>query len=195
MRRRYLNLCFFLIAISVIISACGGGSTSSSSSTAGSGSHEGNESASGSSGGRLTGLNAEGKRLANFGEEAEAAEREAASKALEANLSARASEDWVGQCASLSVALHKEIAERSELIIGKKGNGSCPKGLELEAEPFPKSVLKNPMTGPIDALRVEGRQAYALFRGTGNKDYGMPMVNEDGDWKVTQLTTIELGKG
>jgi hypothetical protein len=136
----------------------------------------------------------EGNEVATFGQEAAADEREAASKVLEENLSARAAEDWSKQCASLSARLTAELLERVELIMGKKEAGGCPKALELEAEPISPSVLKNPMTGPIDELRVEGPKAYALFTGTGNKEYGMPMVSEGGEWKVDSLTTIELSE-
>jgi hypothetical protein len=166
----------FLVAVSalLVLSACGGDSSSSQSTPS-----EGQP---------------ESSRLSSFGQEAGSDEREAASRVLEENLRARAAEDWPAQCASLSASLTKEIVERAELITAKKGAGSCAKGLELEAEPVPASVLKDPMTGPIDALRVEGKKAYALFHGAGNMGYAMPMVEEGGRWKVGQLTTIELGK-
>jgi hypothetical protein len=48
------------------------------------------------------------------------------------------------------------------------------------------------MTGPIDALRVEGDRGYALYHGTKGKDYVMAMKKEDDEWKVSSLTESEL---
>jgi hypothetical protein len=134
----------------------------------------------------------DGNPFVDFGQEARAVEREAASKVLRENLRARANEDWSGQCSSLSAGLAKNLAERDELITGEKGGGSCAEGLELEAEPLPSSVLEDPMTGPIEALRVEGNKAHALFRGVEDKDYGMPMIKEDSEWRVSKLTTLQI---
>jgi hypothetical protein len=188
MNLRALLSLLLAIAITIAVSACGGGSSTSSSSAD---STSPNSTASKSE----SIAEAESKHVLSFGHEAEADERDAASKVLEENLRARAGKDWSGQCNSLSARLSKELVERAELISGKHGKGTCAKGLELEAEPVSPSVLKDPMTGPIDVLRVEGPKAYALFQGSEGKEYGMPMAKEGDAWKVDQLTTIEIVKG
>jgi hypothetical protein len=48
------------------------------------------------------------------------------------------------------------------------------------------------MTGPIDALRVKGDEGNALYHGTGNSDFAMPMKKENGEWKVGALLPIKL---
>ena len=127
-------------------------------------------------------------KLVEFGEEADTAEREEASAVLEENLDARAAGDWKGQCASLAAKGIEEVEKAS----GIKGN--CPKGIEKMAQPLvqTKAIRANTMTEPIAALRVEGGEAFALFHGAAGVNYAMPMVQENGEWKVGALQTQRL---
>jgi hypothetical protein len=128
-------------------------------------------------------------RIPLFGREADAGEREAASRVLEQNLRARASHDWAGQCATLTVNLKKGFGERAAYYkVGK----SCAAGLGYEAKAAPQSVLANPMSGPVVALRVKGDKGYALFRGTLGEAHAMPLKMEHGAWRVAEVKTIEL---
>ena len=129
----------------------------------------------------------EGK-IPNFGEEANAAEREAASTVLEENLMARAAGDWAGQCATLSAAAIKVIKE----TVPPGEAGSCAEAIKTEAEPLERTqaLRANTMTEPIAALRVKGSKGYALYHGTKDAAYAMPMEKEGGQWKVSALVTV-----
>jgi len=166
-----------VLAIAVAIAGCGGGSSSEASEAAGSKSF----------------LKPGSKnKIAKFGEEADAEEREAASEVLEENLEARAAGDWAQQCASLTQGeikkLEKENNERGE------AQGTCAKDLAYQGEPksVTASLRENTMTGPIDALRVKGNKAYALWHGPKGKDYAMPMEKVGDQWKVDDVVTEEL---
>jgi hypothetical protein len=129
---------------------------------------------------------------ATFGEEASAKERVAASKVLEENLQAREDGDWAVQCATLSQPATSEV-KQGAAAQGVAGGG-CAKELAGRAKPLKRSapLRENTMTGPIDALRFKGSNAYALFHGTGGRDYAMPMEKVDGEWKVGAILTEEL---
>jgi hypothetical protein len=131
-------------------------------------------------------------KIPKFGEEADEEEREAASAVLSENLTARASGDWAKQCATLAKGAVEEV-EEGAAAQGLKGGG-CAKELESRAQPLSqtKSIRANPMTGPIDALRVKGDRGYALFHGTEGNDYFVPMENVDGEWKVDSIFTEVL---
>jgi hypothetical protein len=126
--------------------------------------------------------------VAKFGKEAAPAEREAASNILEESLQARADGEWEAQCSTLAAPIIKGV-EKTGSALGA-GDG-CPAALEAQAKPAPESVRANPMTGPIDVLRVGGNRGFALFHGTKGKDYVIPLLREGGEWKVASLVTEE----
>lgn len=129
-------------------------------------------------------------KIATFGEEADSDEREAASEVLEENLEAREAGEWAKQCSSLSAGRLKQIEKNS--LLGPEAN--CAEDIKSFAEPLPESkeARENTLEGSIDALRVKGDKAYALYHGKDGKDYAMPMRMEDGEWKVGSLTTTEI---
>lgn len=130
-------------------------------------------------------------KIPKFGEEADEEEREAASEVLEENLQARAAADFETQCSSLTPEAVKEV--ENEAALRNPGPG-CEKNLTVLAEPLPETqkIRANTMTGPIDALRIKGDQAWALYHGAKGKDYAMKMVKEDDEWKVDNVATVEL---
>jgi hypothetical protein len=179
--------------MAMLVVGCGGsGGDSSSATTSSSNETESSESSKSSDGSNSEpsaefageGPNAE---LVTFGKESDVAEREAASEVLEENLEARAAGDWEAQCLTLAEPIVKGI-ERSA---GGTGAG-CAKSLEVQASSAPESILANPMTEPIAALRVGGIRGFALFHGANGKDYVMPLLKEGSEWKVASLTTEEV---
>lgn len=130
-------------------------------------------------------------KIATFGQEADSDEREAASEVLEENLQARAAGDWSTQCSSLSAKAIKKVAE-NPAAEGIKGG--CAKQLEAQGVPLneTKAIRANTMKGPIAALRIKGKKAYALYHGTKGVDYAMSMEKEGDEWKVASLTTEEI---
>jgi hypothetical protein len=166
---------------------CGGGSssTSDSSSTADSDSTAASKSAESESSAAepskefLSG--GKNGKLAKIGKESSAAEREAASRALEKSLNAREAGDWKTQCETLSASAVEQIEQASALTPGT----SCAKALEAQAGSLPPFARANTMTGPIDAFRInEGFNGFAFYHGTQGRDYVIPLIKQGGEWKV-----------
>ena len=130
-------------------------------------------------------------KIPRFGEEADEEEREAASAVLEENMAAREAHDLEPQCSSLTAGAIKRAEE--EAAFREPGPG-CEPNLEELGTPWSitKEIRENTMTGPIDALRVKGDRAWALYHGAKGKDYAVKMEKEDDEWKVDSLTTTEL---
>ncbi|MGC1165181.1 MAG: hypothetical protein WA862_03655 [Solirubrobacterales bacterium] len=129
--------------------------------------------------------------IQNFGEEADAAEVDAAGAALAGYLRARSEDDWAGQCAYLAaatVAPLEELAMRSPQIKGK----GCAAVLPALTAGAPKSTRANTMTAGIASLRFEGDRGFALYHGTRGVDYFVPMTREGGEWKVGALAPTEF---
>jgi hypothetical protein len=130
-------------------------------------------------------------KIAKFGEEASADEREAASEVLEENLEAREAGEWAKQCSSLTTGAVKRLQEENVERNFPKGN--CTESLSAQGETLgTEAVRENTMTGPIDALRVKGDRGYALYHGTEGKDYSMAMKKVNDEWKVDSLITEEI---
>jgi hypothetical protein len=182
---RRIALMAAAIAVLAAVVGCGGGSGSVSSdssadpATANSGSSK-----------EFIKPGSESNKYAEFGSEADAAEREAASRALSRSLQARAAGEWGVQCTTIATALIKEI-QGGNLV---PGNASCAKLLKALAEPLAstRKVRADTLDGTISVLRVKWTRAYALYHGSDQKNYAMPMKKEHGGWKVNSLQTTEL---
>jgi hypothetical protein len=140
-----------------------------------------------------------GDKYVTFGEEASAAEREAASKVLATNLKAREDAKFGIQCHTLDEAGQVEVQKALERIKAtyhkKYVPGPCVKELRELAEPLVDSEVgrTDTLSRPISALRIKATSAYALYHGNDKNDYAMPMENVGGRWEVSSLNPIKLG--
>jgi hypothetical protein len=167
-----------VFAISLVIAGCGGGSGGSVTDAS-----PGTEPSAQFL--KATGPN----ELVEFGTEASPAEREEANAVLEENLKARAAADFTEQCATLSAQTIKEVNYTAHVSATRKSEKGCGGKLRELATPLSKSreARKDRLDGPIPAMRIKGKQAYALFHGTDGKNWVMPMEKEDGEWRVAAL--------
>jgi hypothetical protein len=129
--------------------------------------------------------------IQNFGDEADAAEVEAANAVLSAYLQVRAKDDWATECtylAKTTVAPLERLASSSTQLKGK----GCAAILAALSSTTPASIRQNTLSGGIASLRVQGNRAFALYHGAKGVDYFVPMVKEDGEWKVGALAPSEF---
>jgi hypothetical protein len=126
--------------------------------------------------------------IAKFGREGSAEEREAANAVVVENLEAREDADFATQCETLTLALIKELNG------GRKSRSKCPRLLKELAEPLSKTkkIRTDTLSGSITALRVKGREGYALYHGNDGKNYALPLEKENGHWRVNSLQTTEI---
>jgi ABC-type phosphate transport system substrate-binding protein len=177
MRGRDLRVAFLLAALTLvlIVAGCGGGSSSSSGS-----SPEAEPSAQFL---RKKGSNT----IAEFGKEAAAAEREEANVVVTKSLKARQAADFKTQCETLSIGGIKGIP-------GAENRKGCPAALKTTATPLSasKEARTDTLDGPIVALRVKGKDGYALYHGNDGQDYAVPLEKENGAWMVGSVNTTEI---
>lgn len=175
-------LCAFAL-LALALAGCG----SSSSSTTGGGGTTAEQAPQTGRSSEFLGPKSENKQ-AKFGHEGSAAELEEVSEILEASLTAREEGDWAGQCATLSKSVKEFLANAP----GANKIGGCPAQLGTQGEKAPASVLKNNISEAVAAFRVNGKNGYALYHGTDQKDWAMPMDKEGDGWKVGALVAEEL---
>lgn len=126
-----------------------------------------------------------------FGEEADASEREAAAAALHNFLDARAEDDWAAACEYLSDATAESfarLAARAEFE-----DKSCGGVLENLTNPAAKQSLREEAEqADVGSLRMEGERAFVIYTGIRGTILAMPMANEGGAWKVASLAATPL---
>lgn len=127
----------------------------------------------------------------NFGEEADAAELDAAGTALANYLRARAEDDWAGQCRYLAQAARAPLEDLASSSPQLEGKG-CAAVLSGLMAGTPKSTRANTMTAGIASLRFEGDRGFALYHGAKGVDYFVSMVKEDGEWKAGAIAPTEF---
>lgn len=173
-----------LVAVGVVcvlvLSACGGGSSSSEGT--GSAAAEGGEPSAAFAG------KGENGELATAGTESSVQEREVASLVVEESLEARAAEDFAGQCETLAPELLEALEKRGSKGILKK---SCAESLEAMAKRAVPGSFKNTMVEPLAAMRVNGNLAFAFYHGAEGKNYVMLMEKDGTEWKVASLAEQE----
>lgn len=185
MQRRVPRIGFLLglLSLALVALGCGSGDSTSRSSSL-------SESAGGaelSAQFRTSDKHSLAYYAATYGKEASAEEREIVSDVVVKNLTAREDADFKAQCETLN---KHGIAE----VPGAKNHEDCPGALQKYAEPLPKTKAyrKNPLAGPVTAVRVKGEKAFALFHGTDGKDLALPLEKEDGEWRVSAVFVTEL---
>ena len=125
--------------------------------------------------------------IPDFGHEASVSQRQLAISSLTAFMRARASSDWPAMCEHLARPLHKILegfARGSKRVLR-----GC--GQQIAATlTGPASERADTLTHGVAALRINGETAFALFYGPSANKYVMPMRNENGSWKMTQLAPL-----
>jgi hypothetical protein len=127
-----------------------------------------------------------------FGEEADASERDQAATALHNFLDARAAEAWGSACSFLSRDV-RESLEKLATEARQAENASCAGIMaKLTNRAALPALRKEAARADVGSLRVEGDRAFVLYRGTGDTILTVPMANEDGSWKVASLAGTPL---
>ncbi|HEX7245503.1 MAG TPA: hypothetical protein VF245_08070 [Solirubrobacterales bacterium] len=127
----------------------------------------------------------------NFGEESDETELEEAATALHDYLVARAGEDWTAACANLSKSVGEQLQTLASHSEGLSGKG-CAAILGALTPKLPPSVRRESTIVDAGSLRLEGEQAFLIYRGAEEKTYTVLMAPEDGAWKVGSLAATPL---
>jgi hypothetical protein len=176
------------IVSGALIVGCGGGSgTSGTNATA---------SASSASGGEASAAflrpGSPTNELVEFGHEAGASERDAASAVLSKSLKAREDADFATQCRTFTRSLIEQVANPKK---GSAAEKACPTALNRIAQPLSATKPFRTDTlgdGEIAALRIKETRGEALYHGNDGHDYAQAMAREGAEWKVSELLTTEL---
>lgn len=129
--------------------------------------------------------------IQEYGEEADDAELEAASEVAVAYMGARAQGDWKKTCTYMAESAVKPLERIAASSPQFEGDG-CAAVLEAFLGSTPAPDRASTIAGGVGSLRVDGARAFALYHGTDGRDYFLPLVEEDGEWKIGALAESPL---
>jgi len=127
------------------------------------------------------------KSVEGFGEEATAEDREAILSAEHAYLEAIAVKRYREACTHLGERMQASLSQ----LVGKR-DVDCASILPGLLSPSAASTARAQANGKITKVRVEGDEAFVIFRAPGARRYVLTMVREGSDWKATSLIATIL---
>lgn len=174
----------------------GGASKPAGGSQAGSGS--------GSAGARVTSLEVSGggsdqfrvkgggdNSVQEFGEEGDDDQLREAAEIVHDFYARRATGDWAGACALISKSLKQRLEETAKSVPQAKST-DCASFLAAFTADLSPAEWRQITTVDAGSLRYEGDQAFLIYYGPGHTVYAMPMIGENGTWRVNALSAAAL---
>lgn len=123
--------------------------------------------------------------IVEYGQEASASEREAAATSLHAYLDSLVARRWAAACSYMSLGLIAGLEQLPQLAKQKTDIEGCPEILEALNGNTPDSALQAGAKADVVSLRAQGDRAMVIYRGPADRGYVMPMVREEGVWRVS----------
>jgi len=121
--------------------------------------------------------------IEGFGEEAKGLERAALVASYRSFMGALAGQDYASVCAHLSASVEASLRRLSPA----KGPGPCEAALPELLSPSAPDFAGQQARAHIIKVRVEGNDAFVIYRAPGAKLYQMGMARERGEWKPTTV--------
>ncbi len=130
--------------------------------------------------------------IQEFGEEASDSERESAAAVLHAYLDSRAAHRWDDACFYMSSALVASVEQFAGSYGKERELEGCGETLAALSEGSSQKALEELANVDVGSLRGNGERGFLLYYGPGNATFAMPVVVEDGAWKVASLDATPL---
>jgi hypothetical protein len=130
--------------------------------------------------------------IQTWGEESDESQLDAAAEAVHGFYVARANEEWAAACEYVGAPLLQQLRQFATQS-GQEPPG-CPELLKtLTRHPLPASVRRESTIVDAGSLRIGEDSSFLIYRGVDRTVFAMPVVEEDGAWKVTLLSPTTLG--
>lgn len=123
--------------------------------------------------------------LQSFGQEARGEDKEAILAGEQGYLSALGERDFKAACSHLPKQTVDSLTQVAPSAL--RANG-CPAILPKLLVPAAISDAAKQAEGKVTAVRVEGGQAFVLYRAPGARLWAFSLVREDAEWRVTTVT-------
>ena len=128
----------------------------------------------------------------SWGEESDESQLQAAAEAVHAYYVARANEEWAKACTYIGSPLLEQLRRFAEQP-GQEAPDCAVLLKTLTRHPLPASVRRESTIVDAGSLRIGEGNSFLIYRGAGGTVFAMPLVEEDGTWKLTLISPTALG--
>lgn len=127
--------------------------------------------------------------IEGFGTEASGSQRAAILASFKRYLGALAERDYGTACSHLSATLQGSLKQFAPSNLRSRG---CPAILPKLLAPTAAPIARQHANGEVTKVRVEGDQAFVVFRAPGAELYQLTMVRQGGRWKASTVAASVL---
>jgi hypothetical protein len=129
--------------------------------------------------------------IQTFGVEGASEDRVQAARVFQAYLDARAAGDWALACSYLSGPIKTQL-EQFGGQASRGGSPDCGQVMRALTEGVSPEALRSAADIRVLSMRVEGEQAFLIYREEEGLPSAVPMNAEGGSWKVSAIAGSAL---
>jgi hypothetical protein len=129
--------------------------------------------------------------IQTYGVESGSEDRVQAASAAKAYLDARAAGRWAEACTDLSGSTRMQLEGLTKQAQGSSVKG-CADAMQAFTAQVPKAALLTAAKIHVISMRVQGDQAFLIYRDGENTPSALPMSREGGEWKVAAIAGTAL---
>lgn len=129
--------------------------------------------------------------IQTYGVEADSRERARVAVIARSYLKAQASGRWGAACDRLIALLHRRLKMLAGGAKSLRGQG-CAGAMAAVVGRASPAELRQSAQIHVLSLRVRGKQAFVIYRDGSGHPFNLPLVRENGEWKLSALAGIGL---
>lgn len=129
--------------------------------------------------------------IQRYGLEADSRERQQVASIAKGYLDAQAAGRWAEACADLFFPIRKNLEKLASSAQPLAGKG-CAGAMAAIVGKRPSAERQEAADIHVLSLRVNGTQAFVIYRDGAGRPSNLPLVRDGGEWKVSALAGIGL---
>ncbi len=127
--------------------------------------------------------------IQEYGTEATSAERVEVSSIVQDYLSTQAAGSWGTACSYL----WSPVRERMQSLGESAGSGQgCAEAMAGALSKMSQAELQKRAEINVLSMRTQGERAFVIYRDGSGEPFNLPLIHQDGEWKITTLAGIGL---
>jgi hypothetical protein len=127
--------------------------------------------------------------IAEYGAEADSAERIEAAQIAATYLAGQANGEWTEVCSQLWAPVRERLDSLGEQATPP---GGCAAAMEALLAKKSEAELKSAADIEVLSLRIQGQRAFVIYRDGAGEPFNLPLIDAGGQWKITTVAPIAM---